>query len=170
MSLSTAFRSAPVVLLLASSFGCAALSGQGRATAVKAQLDAYRFQKPIDEVWPVAIRMLANKGWEPIGKDRELIGMAKDGAWSKILKGYETRTYGDGTRELQTKEDPTWLRYHLEGADKGNGTCEVRISSLQRHAEPSKGEDKWRDLQLELELVEMIDAEAAAKIVDNTRK
>jgi len=156
--------SAGLFLLLA--LGCSAVSGEvRRESRLREQLDEHRFQQPAAKVWPAVLRLLDDRHLRLAGRDRAVVGAAPDSWLSKLTKGgFESRADGKGGLVLETREDPSALRYRAEGMDTGGGTCRVVFTAVRRTGR-TPSEERSRDLDLEIELVRRLEPEAAARML-----
>lgn len=136
-----------------------------RDAALRRELDGYRFPKALAVVWPSGIRLLADRGHKLVGADRAVAGQAAQGVLGGFLaKGFQTRATNRGL-VLETDEDPTHLRYRMEGTATGHDTCRVLFVAVRR-SEDDPSEVLARDVALELELVRRLEPDAAARIVE----
>ncbi len=159
MTLRTRLPVAVALLVLAA---CAGVQRQKR---LQAELDAYRLPKPLEVVWPDALRLVHARGFELVGEDRARIGGEAQGTWGEILsRGYDTRKIGPGRWSAATGQDSRFVQYRIDGADTGDGTCRITYTGIQ--GDPSGGEshDTFRDTSMELELIEQLDPPAAERI------
>ncbi len=155
---------AAAVLLLAA---CARLGGP---RALERRLDAYRYPKPLDEVWPAALRLLADRGFPLSGKDREVVGSAPQGAWDRFFSdGFGTRVFGpdDAGRVAETGWNKQRLRYRVEGLPVGAGGCQIRFISIKGRMEDPAVEERFRDPEMELDLLSRLDPESADRIASD---
>ncbi len=136
-----------------------------RDSRLRDQLDAHAFTRPLDAVWPEALRLLSERQYELIGKDRAVVGLPEQGVLGRVFaKGFETRGLGGGKRALETNPDGKMRRYRVEGTDAGNGTSRVLFYLVQASSD-SPNETEARDLSMELALVNRIEPDVAERIV-----
>ncbi len=147
------------VVLLSISGACATTRRDQR---LRDQLDAHQFPKPLSEVWPEALRLLAERDYQLVGKDREIVGQGEDSAGA-LARGFETREYSGGRRTAETRQNSAEIRYRVEGVTVGGGACRVYFFSLHRTVPDY---DKWshRDALMELALVQRVEPEVAERI------
>ncbi len=137
-------------------------------TRLRSELRGFRFHEPLQAVWPIALQVLADHGYELVGGDRSSAGQPPPGDLDGFTgDGVATRAV-DHRLVAETMEDDRGrfrhgLRYRVEGIDTGGGTCRVLFTGVQRFKD-SLDVDEWRDLDLELELVRRIEPGAAARI------
>ena len=151
-------------VLAAASGACAAVQGQ-REQYLQARLDAFRFSKPLDEVWPQVQRLLADKGYPLVGKDGEAVGDEHGTLYSLFSPAKETSRESDGSRRLETGWRRDQTRYRVAGTPDGAG-CRV-VFTLLHEDTTEHGHDareRKRGLEMELELARRVDPEAAASI------
>ncbi|RKG76566.1 hypothetical protein D7W79_17490 [Corallococcus exercitus] len=158
-----------VVSVLALAFsGCAARRQQAYLED-KAMGHVYR--KPIAEVWPAAVALLQEKGFS-------------------LMKG---QTGFEATTEWLMTSAPSSLgtayaRYHVRGTERGPGQCSVEFRrqdrSESRAADDTTGRGKdmgesavgagnsqmKRDSELEWELLQKVDPEAASALQAEAKK
>lgn len=150
--------------LLAAAAGCAAFAIHARAERLQAELDAVTIDRPLDELWPVMRRLLAERGLALAGKDREAEGQDGFGLVELLSRARESEATPAGGRRLETGWDGRRVRYVAEALPAGGG-WRVRYTAIQEHL-TDKGHDGFarRDPELELEVVRRIDPERAAAI------
>ncbi|GMU05023.1 MULTISPECIES: hypothetical protein [Corallococcus] len=158
-----------VVSVLALAFsGCAARRQQAYLED-KAMGHVYR--KPIAEVWPAAVALLQEKGFS-------------------LMKG---QTGFEATTEWLMTSAPSSLgtayaRYHVRGTERGPGQCSVEFRrqdrSESRAADDTSGRGKdmgesavgagnsqmKRDSELEWELLQKVDPDAASALQAEAKK
>jgi hypothetical protein len=150
--------------VLALPLACALFGNLKRDARLREALDAHAFARPLDEVWPEALRLLNERQYELVGKDREVVGAREQSYLGRMFaKGFETRDLGGGKRELETNPDGKMRRYRVLGTDAGNGTSHVLFYLLQGSTD-SPSETDSRDLAMELALVQRLEPEAAQHI------
>lgn len=135
-----------------------------RDARLRRELDAYALPRPLAEVWPDALRVLAEHGAPLVGQDRAVAGQAEEGALSALLtEGYETRDLGSGRRAAESGPLYGRVRYRVEGVDLGRGASVVRYYTLQLR-DGAAAEEASRALDLELALVRRVDLAAAERM------
>ncbi len=149
---------------------CASLRAErARREALTTRLDAFRYQKPLDEVWAEARRLLADRGYPLVGADAEAVGQ-KPSAFSAFLSNVftaakDTRPDPTATQFLETGWGPGPNRYRLQGWAEGSSS---RIVFWAIAEDPTEhGRDSYpptRDLEMELALAWRIDPAAAQAI------
>jgi hypothetical protein len=136
-----------------------------RDARLREELDAHRFKQPLDAVWPEAQRLVYERGYELVGRDRAVVGAGEQGTIARVFsKGHETRSVGNGRRVLETNTDGKQRRYRVQGFDGGDGTCRV-VFVLVQTSQDTSSESETRDLLVELALVDRVDPEEAQRIV-----
>ncbi len=168
--------------LLAFTTGCASMQAdRARAQYLTTQLDALRYAKPLDEVWPEVRRLLAEKGYPLAGGDAKAVGQS-DTVFARLFTpAKETRSLTDDVglfpslfgpkgatpgsgRFLETGWRGDRDRYRVEGLEDGQG-CRVGFTVIaQDLTEHGRDAARHRDLEMELELARRVDPEAAARI------
>ncbi len=153
---------------LATTVACATGSSQQYAQ-VKEQVDGYTFAKPIEEVWPDALRFVAGRGYALVGNDRKVLGDEPQSAWGAVFsKGHETYASGRQWR-AETAMDSRYQRYRILGSKTGPSTCRIEYY-LIRSEDPSRlgsidqADAVSRDVDLELAFIATVDPDGAAKI------
>ena len=150
------------------SLGCAAVGQLERASRLREQLDDHRFAQPLDAVWPQAIKLLAERDYEVLGRDRAVVGLGPQSALGSFFqKGFETRDLGGGRRALETNPDVKMRRYRAEGTTIDAGHCRVVFYVVQAKTE-DVSEDEARDIHMELALIEQVEPEVAERITAAT--
>jgi hypothetical protein len=145
---------------------CAAAQREAR---LRRELDGHRLGQPLAQVWPSALRLLDERGFDLASEDRVSIGKAPLNIAARFLsQARGTRSTRDGRWVAETDLDASDVRYRVEGADTGDGTCRV---TFHRLAGSLEGQDvrEHRDVDLELELVRRVDPAAAAQLTDAAR-
>ena len=147
----------------------ACATAQARRDArLRTELDGFRFHEPLSTVWPVALRVLADHGFQLVGHDREVAGQAPAGILERIAGGgVESAKTDDGliaeTIENSTGQSGGSVQYRVEGFDTGGGACRVVFTVIQRIWE-RLDEHEARDVRMELELVRRLEPAEAARI------
>lgn len=152
--------------LLAAATGCAAFALHARAERLQAELDAVAIERPLDELWPVMRRVLAERGFALAGKDREAEGQDGFGLVELLSRARESEATPAGGRRLETGWGAGRVRYVAEAVPAEEaGAWRVRYTAIQEHL-TDKGHDGFarRDPELELEVVRRLDPERAAAI------
>jgi hypothetical protein len=144
------------------SLSCAAIQRDAR---LRSELDAHRFQAPLPEVWPTALRLLQERNYPVVGRDRVTLGLRGSNALAQFFaKGHETYATSDGRWVAETDAGPSQLRYRVEGRDTGNGTCRIVFTVL--HLDPSGATtEESRDQEMELDLVWRVEPARAEAMV-----
>lgn len=133
---------------------------------MRRELDAFAYGQPLASVWPVARRLLAERGFKLVGEDRAAVGQKAQGELGRFFaKGFETRSSAGGGLSLETDENGAFLRYRLIGIDSGHGTCRIRFIAVRRRADDPTEEDR-RDLDLEFELVRRVSPADASRMTE----
>ncbi len=168
--------------LVAAAACASAHANRARSQYLKTQLDALRYAKPIEEVWPEVQRLLAEKGYPLAGEDAKAAGQ-QEMSWVERLgsPAKETRRGGpatllqligvvgrdrdaeSGAQSLETGWRKNRDRYRVDGFKDGPG-CRVIFTSIERDLTEHRDGSRERDLEMELELVRRVDREAADRI------
>ena len=127
------------------------------------ELDATVLARPLDQVWPEVLRLLAAGGFPLTGADADAVAQPARFLDGLFTRARETVVDGDG-RRLDTGWGPGRIRYHVEGVP-AEGGCRVRFfAAREDHTEHNRDADTHRDPDLELALLERVDPEAAARV------
>jgi hypothetical protein len=155
---------AAAILLAASS--CASLKAErARREALTVRLDALRYQKPLDEVWAEARRLLAEKGYPLAGADAEAVGQKPAFLGGLFSPAKDTRPDPAATQFLESGWGPGALRYRLQGWAEGSSTRVVFWAIPEDPTEHGRDGRPWsRGLDMELDLARRLDPDAAAAI------
>ncbi|WP_242346429.1 hypothetical protein [Anaeromyxobacter terrae] len=146
----------------------AACAAAQREARLREALDAQTIARPLAEVWPVALRLLDERGYDLANDDRVSIGKAPLTTASRYLsQARETRTAKGGRWVAETDLDMSDVRYRIEGTDLG-GACRVSFFRIAGTLE-ARDEREHRDADLELELVRRVDPAAAARLDEAAR-
>ena len=172
-----------VGLLAAAAAGCASLQARRERTRrLQAQLDEFRYARPLDEVWLEARRLLADRGYPLAGEDAKSVGQPEMEFGDRVLSpAKETYPYGEETGLLQRlgvvgggrKGDPTgrsldtgWRRtrdrYHVDGFQDSRG-CRVVFTRVVEDPTEHRAQ-RERDFEMELDLARRVDADGAARV------
>ena len=131
--------------------------------AERTALDAYEFQKPLSEVWPDALRLVAEADYPLNGKDRQVVGLDEQGAITKFFaKGHETQLR-DGNWVAESGYGRDRRRYRVIGTETGPKTSKVSYVSLKARDDIAT-EEEARDVEMQLALVRRLDPAAADRI------
>ncbi len=143
---------------------CASLTAsERRDERLRAALDAHAIHRPLASVWPAALRLLAERGHQLVGRDRARVGQDPAPLFRRLTgSGFATTPVKDGL-VLETMEDQHLVRYRVEGLERGGAACQVRFVAIRR-TESSPSEERSRDLELELELVGRVAPEEAERL------
>jgi hypothetical protein len=154
-----------LVLLLILAAGAAACAASARQANLRQKLDEASAARPPADVWPEVVRFLNDRGYELVGKDRELARLSPQSAIRHAMAlGYETRIGKDGSRTLETNPSIEGVRIRAEGRALPGERCRVFLTALRRDDLNITDEKASRDLQLELALLERLDPVAAAAL------
>lgn len=159
MRLPARVPAAALAVLLSLAFSCATTRRDQR---LRQQLDEHPFQKPLSEVWPEALRLLAEHDYQLVGKDRAIAGQGEDGGGA-LARGFETREYSGGRRAAETRPNSAEVRYRVEGVTAGGGACRIYFFALARYV-PAYDQWSHRDALMELALVQRVEPEVAQRI------
>lgn len=168
--------------LVVAAAGCASVqASRARARELEKQLDAFRYQKPLDEVWQEARLLLADQGYPLAAADAKAAGQTVM-SWAERL-GSPARATSVGVPQAgllqalgvgvgdKAASDVQWLdtgwsgngeRYHVEGMKDGGG-CRVIFTHIKADR-TDRRDERSRDLEMELNLARRVDPEAAARI------
>ena len=161
-------------LRLSLSLACVAIwvlacAGVQREARLRRELDGYRMAQPLAEVWPAALRLLDERGFDLASEDRVTIGKAPLNVAARFLsQARDTRSTRDGRWVAETDLDASDVRYRIEGTDTGGGTCRVTFFRVAGSLD-AQDERVNRDVDLELELVRRIDPAGAVRVSDAAR-
>lgn len=177
-------RSLWLAAALLAAAACASLQGgRARAQRLQERLDAFRYDKPLPEVWLEARRLLADRGYPLAGEDAKAVGQKEMAVTERLLSpAKETYPYGEDVGLLQQlgvvgrghdkgsqaglSLDTGWRRtrdrYHVDGLQEEGG-CRVVFTHVVEDLTDHRGQAS-RDLELELALAQRIDPAAAARI------
>jgi hypothetical protein len=174
-------------LVAAATTGCASMRvARERNEYLAAQLDGLRYAKPMPEVWPEVLRLLAEMGYPLAEADAEAIGRTSGflssifspskethieplGGRSSLFPAFRATkavpAEGPGRWWLETGwSDRAALRYRADGSTDGT-TCQVTFTAIAADtAEKGHDGERHRDLEMELDLARRVDPEAAARI------
>lgn len=168
--------------VLVAATGCAsAQARKARALELERQLDAFTYDKPLDEVWQQARLLLAERGYPLAGADASAAGQTEMGWASRLGSPARATSVGVprpgllqalGLAETEKPAvDTQWLdtgwngydeRYHLEGTKIGSG-CRVIFTHVKADR-TDRRDVRTRDLEMELDLARRVDPDAAARI------
>ncbi len=153
-------------LALAGIFAAVTVGGCAHFRAKDAErkaLDDYEFQKPLQEVWPEALRLVAEADYPLNGKDRTLVGLDEQSTLGKIFaKGHETQLR-DGKWVAESGYGRDRRRYRVVGVETGPKTSKVTYVSLKARDDLTQDEEA-RDTDMQLALVRRLDPAAADRI------
>jgi hypothetical protein len=144
---------------------CATVGAARQESRIRDLLDRNSIEKPLAEVWPEAMRVAMDRGFQLVGKDREALGLPSQGTWGNLLaKGHETQRLGRDGLVLETDQDGEGRRYRIEGRPAGAAASRVRFVVIQRHRD-DPSEEESRDTDAEVELLRRVAPEAAAALL-----
>ena len=151
------------VLVAALVAACSMATQARRDTRLRAELDTHQIHKPLREVWPAALRLLADRGYQLVGRDRLVVGEPPAFRLKHLTAGgFETGRTDHGLA-MESMADASATRYHVEGQDIGGTACRVTFVAVRRTGD-SPSEERSRDLDLELELIRRLEPDAASRI------
>ena len=146
--------------------GCSMTATAKREARLRQELDAHRIEKPLPAVWPWVLRLLADQGYQLVGRDRAIVNAPSAARWKQLTAGgFETRRSELGL-VLETMESSSSTRYRAEGRPSDGTSCRVTFTSIRRTG-GSPSEERSRDLGLELELVRRLDPDAGRRIEES---
>lgn len=144
----------------------AACASMSRTAALRNAMATEQIRQPLETVWPNALRLLQERDFPLIGKDRVVAGGAEQSGWTKIFSwGFETRRSPDGRMIAETDYDNRRLRYRVEGIPSSDG-CRIIFTAIQGSVD-TPDEQTRVDAALGLELMRRVDADAAARVDAN---
>ena len=144
---------------------CASVAGAKRESNLRRELNAYQLPRPLAQVWPDALRVLADRGVPLVGSDRVTVGQPEQSGVGEFLaRGFQTRDLGGGRLVAESDSIHGSIRYRVQGTDLGHGTSMVRYVALQVR-EGAATEEESRALDLELALVQRVDPAAAERML-----
>src|SRR5512144_2951248 len=101
---------APAVMLLGIA-ACASLaSSTRRENRLRAELDGHRIPQPLAAVWPVVLHLLAERGHELAGRDRQVVGARPAKAFKRLTSGGFQTGKVKGGLVLETMENSDRVR------------------------------------------------------------
>jgi hypothetical protein len=155
-----------LLLLLPLCLAACSTAASARRAELRRGLDQARLSRSPAEIWPELQRFLHERGFPLVGDDRLAVGLKAQGALGKIFSpGFETRVRGDGSRILETNVDEeSRSRVRAEALAVPGGGTQLRITMLRRSETNHTEYSEWRDVDLELALLERLDPVAAAAI------
>lgn len=154
---------------LALAGGCATMrASRARAEALRAQLDAHRYQKPLAEVWQEARRLLHDQGYALAAKDLEALGIDAPSGLLTIFssaKATEPGLAGGQVMESGWGRGLVRKRYKVEAFEDAGGSRVIFTRIPEDQTELGRdGRERARDLEMELLLAWRVDPEAAGRI------
>jgi hypothetical protein len=160
---------AALAVALALAGGCASMrASRARAEAMRAELDAHRYAKPLPEVWQEVRRLLREQGYALRGKDLEALGLDAPTGFLTMLSGAKETAPGPaGGLVMETGWGGGIVRkrYRVEGSEDPRGSRVVFTAIPEDQTERGHdGRDRARDLEMELALAQRLDPEAAERI------
>jgi hypothetical protein len=135
------------------------------ARAPAPQLDGYRLAQPLAEVWPAALRLLDERGYDLASEDRVTTASAAQRRGALLSQARDTRSTKDGRWVAETDLDASDVRYRIEGTDTGGGTSRVTFFRVAGSLD-GRDDREHRDVELELELVRRVDPAGAVRVSD----
>lgn len=156
----------PAVLLAA----CSGVVGQvQRESRLREALDAHEFQEPLSVVWLEARKLLWERQYPLAGRDRAAVGAPPESIVTRFTRGgFETRPSGKSGLVLETREDKVRVRYRAEGTSTGEGASRLVFVAVRRTG-GSPSEERSRDLELEIELIQRLEPQVAERILAAAR-
>lgn len=145
--------------------GCASLSEyRARGKLVRAGLGTFRYRQPVEQVWPVVQRLLADRGLALAGKDAEAVGQ-KSGPLSRFSSAAkETRSTPGGGLLLETAWNQYGSRWRAEAEPDAAGLRVVLTRIELNQQEVGSDGVTLRDFDMEFDLLQRVDPEAAERI------
>jgi hypothetical protein len=164
----SAARLLPAVALAALALtgpGCASFSEyRARGKQVRAGLETFRYRQPIDQVWPVVRRLLADRGLALAGKDAAAVGQ-KSGAISQFSSSAkETRSTPGGGLLLETAWNQDGVRWRAVAEPEPGGLRVVLTRITINSQEFGSDGVTLRDYDLEFDLLQRIDPDSAERV------
>jgi hypothetical protein len=142
---------------------------QRRDERLREQLARYTLPKTCEDVWPTALRIVAEKGYELVGKDRTRIGLPEQSGLGKFFsRGFETRSTGSGL-VAETGADSADLRYRVEASQTGLASCRV-VYTVVKVNPLDHTQREYGDPQLDLAVVREIEPERATRMAEAAEK
>lgn len=158
-----------VFVALLGTMGCASmrLADERRAYFVK-ELSTFTYGKGCLDVWPSVLKLVGSKGYPLHGRDRQYAGQAKQGGFASVVEqGYETRAVEGGGLVVLTG----WLpaaegnsRYEVTGSPGQPSGCAVTFTLISTGTIDPSNERREPDWRIQLELLQAIQPDAAARI------
>jgi len=155
-----------LALALVALTSCAEMRARREAAAAQQRrLDERALPVPLDEAWPAALRLLAERGYPLVGADRAVGRQPPSGTLTDLLSpGFATRPLSEGARAAATgwaDRPPPRVRYQIAGGPAAGGSRVrfVRIT-MENPSDPAQVRET-RDAEMELELWRVLDAKGA---------
>lgn len=143
---------------------CSLTAQARRDTQLRRELDAARINQPLATVWPVVLHLLADHGYQLVGRDRVAVGAPAAAPYKRYTAGGFETARADHGLVLETMADASARSYRAEGSVIDGKSCRVTFIAIRRTGS-SPSEERSRDLELEVELVQRLDPEQAKRIV-----
>lgn len=142
------------LLALVFSSGCASMRASSARTAyIHEMTEKHVYESDCERVWPTARNLLFSKGYA-----------VKDTGEGTVMT-LETEWRHDGTsdsRDNTIQSAPAASRYLVQGMQPDEEQCQVNFS--MNHRSSNNSINSSRDLDLEWQLLQQVDPDAAAQI------
>lgn len=156
--------------LLLASAGCSAFRASAKADRLQAALDAVPVELPLEELWPRARHLLAERGCALAGQDAEAEGQTSVDLLGYLSRARETAPTQAGGRRLETGWDARRVRYVAEAIPDGGG-WRVHFTAIHEHlTEHGHDGHRRRDPELELEFLRRVAPERASAVTERTKE
>ena len=158
-----------LAVLAATLGGCASmrLADERRAYYLR-EVGTFNYAKGCLDVWPDVLKIVGEKGYPLVGRDRQYAGQGTQGALAKIAdQGHETRAVEGGGLEVLTG----WLaaaegnsRYEVRASPGTPSGCAVTFTYVYTGTIDPSNDRRETDWRIQLELVKRLQPDAAARI------
>ncbi len=117
------------------------------------------------------MQLLADEKFPLVGRDRMITGQPPSSILDGLLEaGFETRAPAPLRLEAQTSWNHAKLRYRIEGLELGPDASRITFGLTHRREHYELEERPVRDYEMELVLLERLDAEAGAAIREGAER
>ncbi len=156
--------SATLLALALAGSGCS--QTQARAAYVRDQMKALTFPSSCEALWAEGLKLLAQQGFELVGRDRAVAGQAEQSGLATFMSaGSATSLDAGGVLEASTDWNGQRFRYRIRGTPEGPNGCRIQITGIQQDR-TSMDLSEWRDHDMELLLLARVAPPEAARIED----
>lgn len=158
-----------VVVSVLGASGCASIRlADERRDYFLNELSTFTYGKGCLDVWPSVLKLVGSKGYPLHGRDRQYAGQAKQGGFASVVEqGYETRAVDGGGLVVLTGWLPAaegMSRYEVTGSPGQPSGCAVTFTLISTGTVDPSDEQREPDWRIQLELLQAIQPDAAARI------